>query len=439
MKAKVLGYVLQDGQLKIVGSVLDPKCKRLIVSAYTQYGKTRAVSIGVLLRTLEQVKKKKIIFIGPTIDQTNIIRNYVSELISADPRLAALVDSPRHRSAADLKKEMSKKRLTLKTGWEILTLTAHGAGEEPGKQLMGHGGDIIVIDESCLISDEVYRKRISRMWGSNPDAEVIILVNPWHRRNFAFRAWRNPKYKKIHIDWRQGVREGRITEEYVEDQRKELTPYEFKVLYESEFAEDSEDTLIRWEWIERARKKQIQFSGSVHRVWGLDVAEKGVDKTILTSAETDGVHYAARFPMHLTERETMPTANKVSEIVPKDEQVNVDSIGVGAGVCSRLVELGWNAVSVRVSMAPDPKDDRYLNQKSQRYWQLRRVFEEDLISIPNEPRLLEQLSQMRYEFTAAGKIRIIDPDGKSPDYADSLMLTVGLSGVVKPFLYVVRR
>lgn len=438
MKAKILGYVMQDGQLKIIGSVLDPQCKRLIVSAYTQYGKTRAVAIGVLLRTLEQVKKKKIIFIGPTIDQTSIIRNYVAELISADPRLAALVDSPRGRSAADLKKEMSKKRLTFKTGWEILTLTAHGAGEEPGKQLMGHGGDIIVIDEACLIQDEVYRKRISRMWGSNSDAEVIILVNPWHRRNFAFRAWRNPKYKKIHITWRDGVREGRVSEDFVEDQRKELTPYEFQVLYESEFAEDAEDTLIRWEWIQRALKKQIKFNGSVKTVWGLDVAEKGVDKTILTRAETDGVHYAVRSQQHLTERDTMPTTNKVTAIVPKSEDINVDSIGVGAGVCSRLQELGWHANSVRVSMAPDPKDDRYLNQKSQRFWQLRKVFEEDLISIPNEPHLIEQLSQMRYQFTAAGKIQIIDPDGKSPDNADSLMLTVDVGGT-KPFLYVVRR
>ena len=31
---------------------------------------------------------------------------------------------------------------------------------------------------------------------------------------------------------------------------------------------------------------------------------------------------------------------------------------------------------------------------------------------------------MHYEFTAAGKIPIVDPEGKSPDYADSLMLTL---------------
>ena len=291
MKADVLGYTLKDGQLKIVGSVLDPQIKRLIVSAVTQYGKTRAVAIGVLLYILVN-ENKRILFIAPTIDQTNIIRNYVSEHIAASRQLASLVNRPRRSSPEDLKNEMSKKRLTLKNGCEIITLTAHGAGEEPGKQLMGFGGDVIVVDEACLILDEVYRKRIKRMLGSNPNSKLIILVNPWHRRNFAFRAWRNPKFKRIHIDWRQAVSEGRVTEEFIEDMRQELSEYEFKVLYASEFAEDSEDSLIRWDWIQRALVKKVEFSGATQTVWGLDVAEQGKDLTVLTHAETDGVHYA---------------------------------------------------------------------------------------------------------------------------------------------------
>jgi hypothetical protein len=36
-------------------------------------------------------------------------------------------------------------------------------------------------------------------------------------------------------------------EEFIEDMRAELSDYEFKVLYESEFVEDSQDSLIRWD------------------------------------------------------------------------------------------------------------------------------------------------------------------------------------------------
>ena len=63
--------------------------------------------------------------------------------------------------------------------------------------------------------------------------------------------------------------------------------------------------------------KKVEFSGATQTVWGLDVAEQGKDLTVLTRAETDGVHYAVTWQQHIQERETMPTANRVAAIVPK--------------------------------------------------------------------------------------------------------------------------
>ncbi len=424
-QADAFGYTLQEGQLEIIGNILDPAVKRLIISAVTQYGKTQAAAIAVLRYILDAKNKDtKFIFIAPTIKQTNIIRNYSAEIIAASSFLCDLVDNAAHTGPEHLKSEMSKERLTFKNGCEILTLTAHGAGEDPGRQLMGFGGDIIILDEACLIEDEVYRKRISRMLGANPDAKLVILVNPWHRLNFAYRAWNNPAFKKIHIDYKQAILEGRVTEEFVEEQRAELTPIEFAVLYESRFPEDSDDTLIRWDWIARAQIKQLCFSGQPRTIYGLDVAERGTDLTILTKAETDGYLYRVVEQTRISEQETIPAANRVSSLVNKKDNLNVDSIGVGAGVFSQLKELGHSVTSIRVSESPTLHSERYLNLKAQRWWMLRSLFEQDMISIPPSPKLISQLSQMRYELTSAGKIRIIDPEGKSPDYADSLMLTL---------------
>lgn len=420
-----LGYELTYGQQQIVGSVLDPTIKRLIISCMTRYGKTRVVAIGLLLYILNSANKK-ILIIAPTIDQTNIIRNYMAEMIAENKTLSNLVDRNLHTGPEHLKAEMSKKRLTFKNGCEIITLTAHGEenSKDPGKQLMGFGGDIVVLDEACLILDEVYTSRISRMLGDSPDSKLITIVNPWNRLNFAYRQWCNPEFKKIRVDWKQALAEDRATETFLKEQKTELSEYEWNVLYESIFADDSEDTLIRYDWIQRATKKRIMFTGPIQTVWGLDVAEQGSDLTILTRAETDGIYYVVKEQQHIQERETMPTANHVSTIVPKIETLSVDSIGVGAGVHSRLSELEHKVNSIRVSMAPTTQEDRYLNQKAQRYWHLRTLFEQDLISIPNNSHLISQLSQMRYEFTTVGKIKIIDPEGKSPDYADSLMITL---------------
>jgi hypothetical protein len=126
----------------------------------------------------------------------------------------------------------------------------------------------------------------------------------------------------------------------------------------------------------------------------------------------------------IKQKETVPAAKEVSVYVPKTENVNVDSIGVGAGVYSALKESGHKVTSIRVSESPMVEVDRYLNLKAQRFWLLRQIFEADKIEIPNDPKLISQLSQIRYKFTTAGKIQIIDPEGKSPDFSDSLMLTI---------------
>jgi hypothetical protein len=391
----------------------------------TRYGKTRVVAIALLLYVLNSANKK-ILIIAPTLDQTNIIRNYIAEMIADNQTLCNLVDHQNHTGPEHLKSEMSKKRITFKNGCEIITLTAHGeeGGKDPGKQLMGFGGDIIVLDEACLILDEVYTSRISRMLGDSPDSKLVTIVNPWNMLNFAYKQWQNPNFKRIHINHTQALAEGRVTESFLKEQKETLSSYEWDVLYESKFSVEGEDTLIRYDWIERAVKKQITFTATPQTIWGLDVAEQGSDLTVLTRAETDGIQYNVKEQQWIREHETMPTANHVDLIVSKTETLNVDSIGVGAGVYSRLIELGHKANSIRVSMAPTTEANRYINQKSQRWWQLRTIFEQDLIHIPNDAKLISQLSQMRYQFTSAGKIQIIDPDGKSPDYADSLMLTI---------------
>lgn len=431
-RVEILGTPATYGQQQIVGAVLDPNVKRLIISAMTRYGKTFFVAKGLLLLIANtpvslKPKTRKILIIAPTLDQTNIIRNYIAEHIANNRTLSALVDRTERSGPERLKSEMSKKRLTFKNGWEIITLTAHGNENEddPAPNLMGFGGDIIVLDEACLILQKVYTQRISRMLGDDAEnAKLITIVNPWNMLNFAYQQWMNPVFKKIHIGWKQALAEGRTTQTFLNEQKAILSDYEWTVLYESDFAPESKDTLIRYDWIQRALKKQIQFTDKTQTVWGLDVAEQGEDLTILTKAETDGIQYSVKSQQHIRDRETIPCANEVSSILPKKDNVNVDSIGVGAGVYSQLKELGHSVTSIRVGESSEADDKRYLNLKSERWWRLRNIFEQDLISIPNEPKLISQLSQMRYEFTTVGKIKIRDPDGKSPDYADSLMLTI---------------
>jgi len=80
------------------------------------------------------------------------------------------------------------------------------------------------------------------------------------------------------------------------------------------------------------------------------------------------------------------------------------------------------AEGIKVGESPATESFRFLNKKAEMYWNMRTLFEEGRISIPKHRTLISQLAKMKYELTSSGKIRIIDPEDKSPDFADSLCL-----------------
>lgn len=92
-------------------------------------------------------------------------------------------------------------------------------------------------------------------------------------------------------------------------------------------------------------------------------------------------------------------------------------------MCDRLKEMGLPAEEVKVSKKPDDPD-KYRNLKAESYWKLRDKFEDGYIYFYDISQELEnELMQITTDRTAGGKEKIVDPD-KSPDHADSLMLSI---------------
>ncbi len=408
----LFGVHITDGQEDIIDSIVFDENDKICICAYTRYGKTWAVSKAVLIWVYIH-EEHEVDIIGPQYSQAQKLREYIAEDIISSPQLSDLVDSAAGKGTERLRKEVSKKHVTFKNDSHIRILSGEGTGD----RLMGHGGQLIVIDESALLDYDTYRKKISRMKEQGHSNKEIHISNPWHRDNQFFQFWQNDNWKNVHIGWEQGVDEGRTTTEYIEERRELLTDIEFQILYDSVFPQSRDDALIPYSHILRAITSN-KIDGK--KVYGLDVAEKGADLTILAEGvKSDGYHINS---VKVIDRdETMPIVAEVRTHISKSERINVDSIGVGAGVHSRLKEMGFNANSIRVGRAATEEKDRFLNQKSQFYWNLRDLFESESITIPDVPELKKQLSEIRWELTSGGKIKIIDPP-KSPDYADAVML-----------------
>jgi intein/homing endonuclease len=399
------------------------------------------LSMGILLWILSN-KDKRIALIAPTNEKTAIIRNYIYGFIIASPVFSALVDLEKS-GITKIKKEVSRKRITFKNGMELRMLSAEGQGEA----LMGFGASFVLVDEACDIDYEVYRSKITRMLGDDPDSIYVEISNPWHKDNHVWEHWINPDWKHIHIGVDIALKEARITEQFRQEQESTLTSMEYTILYKAEFPEESEDQLIKYSWIQRAiRPIPVGLQGV--KKLGCDIARGGNDSTVLTSLihTQEGVYVATAIEEH-NQQDTMQTVSNIMKLnqVSDFDKIVVDTSGLGAGVTDRLRETkrdtkfkaeiiayeGGKSSTVDFKRKTPEKKEirvRFLNIKAEAYFHLRELFEEDRIIIPKHPKLIDQLSKMKWELTSSEKIVIKDPgekegdtaEKKSPDFSDSL-------------------
>ena len=80
---------------------------------------------------------------------------------------------------------------------------------------------------------------------------------------------------------------------------------------------------------------------------------------------------------------------------------------------------------------------KFENLRAELFWTLRELFLEGKMSIPDNPRLIEQLSDIQYFFTKKGRIQIEAKSdiksrtGESPDLADALAISYAGGNIVR--------
>ena len=454
-------------QAYLVKRIAFSEVKRLSISAFTRYGKSQVVAIAVAIYILIN-ENKRVKFIGPTDDQAQIIKNYMSELIlsSRGNILFNLSELELKEKKERLKAEASQKRMTFRNGCEYRVVTAHGKGFSA----MGHGADLIIMDEASLISRESYAK-ITRMLGDDPEnASLIELYNPWDRDTKAYDHSISPLFERIQIDYKIGLQEGRITEEFVEEMRKDITPLEFCVLYESKFPEEAEDSLISLIHIERAEKTEFNHLDRINEILeklskkttlsesdynyyseelkryeflvSCDPADKGLDFTVMYWGITkDRQEFEVLGVWSEAKSESMSVVgkiiNKSKTFIPESCKgvINIDKIGIGVGAESRLREIkneqGLEKIKVvGCNFGEKANNEKeFMNKKAENFFRLRSLFIDNNISLKaiikdkNYPKVKSELLIMKWELTSGEKKRIIDPD-KSPDFADGMVFFV---------------
>lgn len=424
---------LTEYQCEIVKRIIQKYPKRNLLWATTRAGKSFSVAIGIVLCAMMN-PGEKIRVIGPTGSHANIIMSYVISKLGDHPDVMNSLSLGSGGHTTDrLRKELSRSRITFHNGSEISILTA-GINND-GRQLLGWGGTIVIVDEAEAIPPELIRTMVMRMIGDEPEAMVLLIGNPiakgymWeHRDGELYPDWIDGQHI---ISWKDAVKEGRLSKSYIEERRRELTPQEFAIWYDAEYVEDTEDTLIPHSWIMNAIDNYGRVSGKVsYEAVGLDVARMGNDLTVLTHIQVVDEWVYLRAIKSWSKAETVETVNRVFQYMDKRKVriINVDEGGVGGGVVDVLRERNPGGYTVRgINFGSKSKRRNLENMKAEIYMGLRKLFSEDLdrstkMAIPRHERMIHQLNMLSMEVRDTGRIRILDNQTKSPDYADSLAL-----------------
>lgn len=430
---------LTDSQAEIFLAISAKKDPRIHVMCFTRFGKSLTTALGVLTRASTYPEKWAIV--AGTKEKAKIIMGYINAHIFDSEYTRQRFRLEYGDSAESIRRNRNKNHLSFDVGNNLLgEIFIVSAGDA-----LGFGAPNVVEDEAALIPDKDHQL-VMRMLGDKPDANFLCKIgNPFNRNHF-LRSFEDPRYKKINVDCYQGVREGRITEDLIEENRGYTF---FPILYENKFprAEEIDEEgwsyLITVEDVEQAKARWNTAEHYGRKRLGNDVARGGRNFNVWMLR---GDNYATLLKKN-HEGDLMAVAGQnvsyCRELRIMARDVCIDDVGVGGGVTDRMREDGMNPTAVNeASKATElanrfnPKTGKeepmpvYANMRAQLYagknglanW-IKRIGALDPAVDWSE------LTRIRYKKNGQGLTIIESKEDmrkrgeESPDVADSLALT----------------
>ena len=310
---------------------------------------------------------------------------------------------------------------------------------------------LVIVDEAAGVSEDIYTGVDGVL--TSEHAHRLEIGNPTDAQSRFARSFKTPRVHKMRISaWDtpnfttfgitrehtlDGSWESKITGEL--PYPKLVTPYWVAERLddwgadsplwisrvEGEFPQESEDALIKLQWVEGAQARLLEPADGDELELAVDVARFGNDETVIGSRKGPRVRILKGF----RKRDTMATAGEVAHLnrVLKPARIKIDSVGIGAGVYDRLREQGLPVVEMNAGAGAYDKE-KFLNARAEWFSGLSDRFQSGDIDIPTDPVLQAQLCSLRAKYDSRGRLVLESKDDmrrrgfQSPDRADVLAM-----------------
>ena len=453
------GDLLTDTQIQVIDIIAKRRYPRTQIILPTQYGKSKSVAQGLLLRVASY--KEKWAIVAPSEEKGRIIMDYLIEHIFDDDRFVDLLDYDGTKEK--LLKERSKTRITFRGKGEVRVYSANATNTQATKKaLMGFGAANVILDESPLISDDLYAT-VKRMIGGHKNNFLLEIGNPFLRNHF-YRTWVGERYRKIYVNDETALAEGRYTSDYLNEMADEAF---YDVLYKCLFPDEEDiivggyrrmltDAVIEDAMVDQDpiyEYKLDQYGQRVKNKWGYDVIDDnpilGIDVAGGGSADTK---FVIRYPKHgfakvigTSQSDDLDDIADMAEQFIREYNIQdyrcvVDAGGVGHGLAPLIKNRGHFIKAVLFGDAAP--DKAFANMRAFMYWEAGKWIKKERGTLYRNIGFLE-LKLISYKQTSSLKLQIEPKEDmikrkakegekvKSPDTADAFILTfVDTSNVV---------
>ncbi len=267
-------------------------------------------------------------------------------------------------------------------------------------------------------------------------SKLALIGNPTRLKGYFFNSFHKDKkrFYRMHVSSEKAKMVSKEWLAYMQ-LKYAVNSNTYRVRVLGEFPTEDENAVIPLWLAEEARFRDVPISKLYKPIWGLDVARYGDDRSALAKRQGDmqlekikcwrAMSITQVADLVIEEYDFIKTTKP--NLLP--ELINIDVIGLGAGVFDILNDRGLPVVGVNVSEAASNKP-HFFRKRDELWFAVRTWLETQRVSLcMDDEELVDELTMPHYEVLERGMKKVeskkeIKARGEtSPDLADAFMLT----------------
>lgn len=369
-----------------------------------QSGKTTTIALKAIKFAVSN-KEVTILITSPSLRQSMIMFNRVSNLISTSPLKSRVTRATRTTIQFDNKSE-------------IIALPASE------NLLRGYTAHMIICDEAAFMPEQLITNIIFPMISST-QGYAIFLSTPWGRNHFFYKAFMDPNYSVHRV---KSSESPLITPQFLEEMRHNMTEQAFQMEYEAEFVESAnsffQQDLIRQCVVNDPPTELIEGlednipEGNYYA--GVDFGKLKDYSAIAVVKRED--HNLTLVYLHEFALGTAYT-NVINHLARTHQRFNfqkviVDQTGIGEPVLDELKSQGFSNVQGMTFT---------VKTKEELLTTLKILMEQKRLKLPYHRRLCQQINEQQFQYSRSGHLIFSHPEGSHDDMLWALSMAVWAS------------